>query len=417
MKNRDFVEKYFHALETPLLLLDAQGKVCFANAEAVQLLGTADLTQLPQPWCWAMPTRQTQSLWASDDSGRLIHWRITPLADGEALAFGDPMAWLSLHPLHTQLLSVFTHDFNNLATILMGNLRLLEGDESLSKDAKEILADSLGASQDMLALTQRFNSLLRDDRRAAITVDVNLWWQETSAWWVQIAGGSHALSAACQPFPQPLRLKLPMFCQWFFEVLHQAQQRQASPPLRLLLMATPTGDLALQLSPLLLTESDLVVFAHLMQPWEGQVQRQGETLTLSFAYETAASIAPPASRRAAGQEKPTVLVVEDEGNVRRLLVRSVRHLGYATVEAADAQAAQDLIRTYNPDLVLSDVRMPGAIDGRGLAEWLQVHYPHIPVILATGYSSELELEPFLVLHKPFSLDALAKALRQQLQTS
>jgi CheY-like chemotaxis protein len=83
----------------------------------------------------------------------------------------------------------------------------------------------------------------------------------------------------------------------------------------------------------------------------------------------------------------TVLVVEDELMVRMPIVEYLRDCGYHVVEAGDASeaiAATDAEATVN--LVFSDVRMPGKMDGLGLAEWFRSHHPEVPVLLTSGYS-------------------------------
>ncbi|MGL4396928.1 MAG: response regulator, partial [Hyphomicrobium sp.] len=67
------------------------------------------------------------------------------------------------------------------------------------------------------------------------------------------------------------------------------------------------------------------------------------------------------------------------------------------------------------DLVFSDIVMPGGMSGRQLAQELAVHYPHVPVILATGHenlaaSDKADLAGPPLLIKPFSMDVLAEAI-------
>ena len=72
----------------------------------------------------------------------------------------------------------------------------------------------------------------------------------------------------------------------------------------------------------------------------------------------------------------TVLVVEDEMMVRMPIAEYLRDCGYTVLEAADASEAIATINAEGPvSLVFSDIRMPGKMDGFGLAEWFQSHYP------------------------------------------
>jgi CheY-like chemotaxis protein len=82
----------------------------------------------------------------------------------------------------------------------------------------------------------------------------------------------------------------------------------------------------------------------------------------------------------------TVLVVEDEIMVRMPIAEYLRDLGYNVLEAGDAtEAIAAMDAEDQVSLVFSDVRMPGKMDGFGLAEWFQMHYPSVPVLLTSGY--------------------------------
>jgi CheY-like chemotaxis protein len=85
---------------------------------------------------------------------------------------------------------------------------------------------------------------------------------------------------------------------------------------------------------------------------------------------------------------PTVLVVEDEMMVRMPIAEYLRDCGYNVVEAGDAAEAISAVNEAGPvHLVFSDVRMPGRMDGFGLAQWLRAHHPDVPVLLTSGYST------------------------------
>ncbi len=82
----------------------------------------------------------------------------------------------------------------------------------------------------------------------------------------------------------------------------------------------------------------------------------------------------------------TVLVVEDEIFVREPIAEYLRECGYQVLEAADAREAILLIDSVGSvDVVFSDVRMPGDMDGIALAQWLRTHHPEVSVLLTSGY--------------------------------
>ncbi len=83
----------------------------------------------------------------------------------------------------------------------------------------------------------------------------------------------------------------------------------------------------------------------------------------------------------------TVLVVEDEVMVRMPIAEYLRDCGYNVVEASDASEAMATMQTDAAvNLVFTDVRMPGKMDGIGLAEWFRSNHPEVPVLLTSGYN-------------------------------
>jgi signal transduction histidine kinase/ActR/RegA family two-component response regulator len=116
-----------------------------------------------------------------------------------------------------------------------------------------------------------------------------------------------------------------------------------------------------------------------------------------------------------------VLVVDDDAEVREAMVAMLDELGYQVDEAPSADdALARLADRRQPaiDILLSDVVMPGRLDGVGLAEEVQRLYPTIPVVLATGYTTRLAAaSAFRVLAKPFSHQALAETLAEILDSN
>lgn len=116
----------------------------------------------------------------------------------------------------------------------------------------------------------------------------------------------------------------------------------------------------------------------------------------------------------------TVLVVEDDPDVRLVTVSRLESLGYAVKVAVDGPSALEIVRTA-PDLQLGllDVVMPGGMDGHELADEIEGIAPHIKLILMSGYSTKMvaglddpDSRPFL--SKPVSLLKLARVLRRAL---
>ena len=112
----------------------------------------------------------------------------------------------------------------------------------------------------------------------------------------------------------------------------------------------------------------------------------------------------------------TILVVDDEPQVRRLASRALEREGYRVIEATGGLVALGLFRQdARIDLLVTDVRMPHT-DGIVLAAALRRRCPAIPVLFMSGYprGSEPAPEPFLA--KPFEMRALCDRVRELLDT-
>ena len=116
----------------------------------------------------------------------------------------------------------------------------------------------------------------------------------------------------------------------------------------------------------------------------------------------------------------TVLLVDDEVSIREFAAEALQDLGYRVIEAGDATAALDALQaaligpnTERISLLVTDVGLPGRLNGRQLADAARVLVAELPVLLITGYAYDAldgkgQLAPGMeVLGKPFELAALA----------
>jgi two-component system, cell cycle sensor histidine kinase and response regulator CckA len=117
-----------------------------------------------------------------------------------------------------------------------------------------------------------------------------------------------------------------------------------------------------------------------------------------------------------------VLVVEDEAAVRSLVCSVLTRFGYEVIEAHTGVEALQLWRDHRCtiDLLLTDIVMPGGINGRQLAEWLLADEPDLPVIYTSGYAAEAVSGDFQFidgqnfLQKPYAPARLAEVVRRTL---
>jgi two-component system, cell cycle sensor histidine kinase and response regulator CckA len=106
-----------------------------------------------------------------------------------------------------------------------------------------------------------------------------------------------------------------------------------------------------------------------------------------------------------------ILVVDDDDPVRAMLSRLLRTQGHTVLQASNAQEARVLLSEQQPDLVISDIVMPGE-SGIELRRAIARRWPSIPVILISGYSAEgpaefaARMERTAFVQKPFAADQL-----------
>jgi PAS domain S-box-containing protein len=121
---------------------------------------------------------------------------------------------------------------------------------------------------------------------------------------------------------------------------------------------------------------------------------------------------------ARGSSRETILVVEDDRDVRDYSSETLRELGYNVLEAENGRVGLRLLQS-NPDIsvLFTDVGLPGGMNGRQLAEEARKHHPDLKVLFTTGYARnaivhEGRLDPGVeLITKPFTQSALASKLR------
>jgi PAS domain S-box-containing protein len=118
----------------------------------------------------------------------------------------------------------------------------------------------------------------------------------------------------------------------------------------------------------------------------------------------------------------TVLVVDDEATVRMLVSDVLGDLGYVVIEAADGVSGLKVLRSdAKIDLLVTDVGLPGGMNGRQMADAARQVRPELKALFITGYAENAVignglLEPWMqVLTKPFAIDALAARIQELLK--
>lgn len=115
----------------------------------------------------------------------------------------------------------------------------------------------------------------------------------------------------------------------------------------------------------------------------------------------------------------TILVIDDEATLRQLVSEVLQELGYNTLQAADGPSGLRIIQSGVPiDLLISDVGLPGGMNGRQVADAARQLRPALKVLFITGYAENAVMDAgdldagMQVLTKPFEIDALASQVTQ-----
>jgi CheY-like chemotaxis protein len=117
----------------------------------------------------------------------------------------------------------------------------------------------------------------------------------------------------------------------------------------------------------------------------------------------------------------TVLVVDDEPTVRMLISDILEELGYVAIEAADSVAGFKVLQSdARIDLLVTDVGLPGGMNGRQMADAARVTRPDLKVLFITGYAENSvlgngRLAPGMaVMTKPFPVEMMASRIKQMI---
>lgn len=348
-----------------------------------------------------------------------------------------------------QLGSAVAHQFNNLMTVVRGNLELIEdaaaGDERITEWSRRAL-DAAGRA---IALQQRL--LVFAGRRAQqpVEFDVAAALDGLAAGWSAGAPTAIALDVDVAPGVPRIIADPDRFDTAMAALLDNAAEALGGEGRIRLSAARDAADSRFVV--LSVTDDGPGMTAEVrrraIEPFfSTKTGESGAGLGLSMAYGfarqsggdidlvsspqegTTVSLRLPADGAAVGSNASdpapvigggeTVLVVDDEAPVRDIAADLLATLGYRVVTATDAAEALAVLAGGDEvDLVFSDVVMPGDLDGAGLAERIRADRPGLPVVLTSGFREpflDAEADGFTVISKPYRREALARVIRAAL---
>ncbi|MFC3123467.1 ATP-binding protein [Pseudoroseomonas globiformis] len=366
-----------------------------------------------------------------------------------------------------QLTGGLAHDFNNLLTGISGSLEILSARvaQGRTKDLERFIAAAEGAAGRAAALTHRLLAFSRRQTLAPQPTDVNRLMAGMEELIRRTVGPSVVLEVvgpeglwptlidpnqlenallnlsinARDAMPEGGRLTIETANMWLDERAAGERDLAAGPYISLCVTDTGTGMtpevVERAFDPFFTTKPlgqgtglGLSMIHGFVRQSGGQVHihsrlGQGSTMCLYLPRHLGAAdatekvpVPTQVPRAEAGQ---TVLVVDDEPTVRMLILEVLEELGYAGLEAEDGAAGLHILRSdARIDLLVSDVGLPGGMNGRQMADAARALRPTLKVLFITGYAenavlSHGHLEPGMrVLTKPFALEALASRIKE-----
>ena len=366
-----------------------------------------------------------------------------------------------------QLTGGLAHDFNNLLAGIIGSLELLETRvaQGRVKDLDRYIGAAQGAAKRAAALTHRLLAFSRRQTLDPQPTNVNrlvAGMEEmirrtvgpAVAVEVVAAGGlwaalldpnqlENALLNLCinarDAMPDGGRITIESANKWLDE--RAAAERDVPPGQYVTLCVSDNGTgmsaeiVARAFDPFFTTKPlgtgtglGLSMVYGFVRQSGGQARiysepGQGTTICLYLPRHFGETDMPelPAKVLAAPEAEAhrTVLVVDDEPTVRMLVTEVLDDLGYAAIEVADGAAGLRVLQSdVRIDLLVTDVGLPGGLNGRQVADAARLARPGLNVLFITGYAenavlSHGHLEPGMhVLTKPFAMEALAARIRE-----
>ena len=360
-----------------------------------------------------------------------------------------------------QLTGGIAHDFNNLLSVIQGHAELFtdgngQGEESArmviraatrgAELTRKLLAFSRQQSLqprsiDIAALVNGMSNLL--SRILGETIDVcisakpGIWPAHADSGQVENALLNLAINA-CDAMPEGGRLTITIQ-NTHLDAASCTDDVEAQPGDYVVLIVNDTGEgMSADISrrafdPFFTTKgvgqgsglglSMVYGFARQTGGYAtiDSVEGRGTTVKLFLPRSTGV----PSGRRETGAgEEPlargeSVLVLEDDADVRALTVLQLESIGYTVQEACDARTALNILGSNGGvDLLLSDIVLPGKLNGPKLAEEARRWCPSLKVVFMSGYAPNTLLDEHPVnqnaplLQKPISKAVLAKTLRQ-----
>ncbi|GKT13378.1 PAS domain-containing protein [Acidovorax sp. SUPP2522] len=369
-----------------------------------------------------------------------------------------------------QLTGGIAHDFNNLLGAMSASLQVLEKRIALHKfdNAERYIGMAQGSVRRAASLTQRLLAFSRRQTLDPKPVDVNrligsieemvrrtvgpgvevevvgaggLWLTRVDPSQLENAVLNLCINARDAMSPQGGRLTIETANKWLDD--RAATERELAPGQYISVCVTDTGagmapDVAARAFDPFFTTKPMgqgtglglsMVYGFVRQSG-GQVRiysvpGEGTTMCLylpRYLGDADAEVPELPAMDGHRGEGEVVLVIEDESIIRGLIAEELENLGYRVVSVGDGPAGLHVLQSgRRVDLLLTDVGLPGGLNGRQVADAARVTRPGLKVLFITGYAENAVVGNGLleygmeVITKPFDVGALAAKVREMIE--
>ncbi|MBT4385475.1 MAG: PAS domain S-box protein [Betaproteobacteria bacterium] len=366
-----------------------------------------------------------------------------------------------------QLTGGIAHDFNNLLSVIGGNLRFLREDiGTVSTEISELLEDAMSAAGNATELTQQLLTFSKNKVLNPKVINANLIIEKFSRFVSRTLGGKvelvvelakrdlflkvdpsqldNALLNLCinsrdaMPAGGRITISVSQYIKGEFptsKLLNIGDEKLVKISVKDTGEGIKADDLERVFEPFFTTKEvgkgsglGLSMVYGFVKQSNGECfveSDYGRSTTVSILLEEVPELIRQNPQKMSSDNLPgetkIILVVEDEPRVRRLTLRDLKKLAYATIEAENADVARATLESgVSVDLVFTDVLMPGKMDGHMLALWVQENFPEVKVVLTSGYNKGKDevfgnsVEYFPMVRKPYEVRTLAKIIRDEL---
>ena len=357
------------------------------------------------------------------------------------------------------------HDFNNLLAVVIGNLDVLRGLMKENATVDDLAGEALDAALRGADLTRRLLAFARNQPLKPAPIDANHLVDEITRLLSRTLGEQIKIVVRLTPNvwpviadPAQLEAAITNLATNARDAMPEGGQltivtgnRQLDADYAALHPEVVPGDYAMIEVSDTGTGMPPEVAARIFEPFfttKGEGKGTGLGLSMVFGfmkqsgghinvysepgvgttfrlYLPRAEAAAAAETASATEEIPLgngerVLAVEDNGALRRIVVRQLAELGYRVLEAENAVAALALLEKEPVDLLFTDVIMPGELSGLQLVRFASSRWPRLRIVLTSGFpgtklGGSLEATTTRLLSKPYRKADLARELRAALE--